>query len=156
MRSAKLCSVMLLLLAVLAPPLSAQMSAEGTVTYLPVTTEVSQLPDGTVLQYTHQKGLVVATNPDVPLHMNAQDCVGANVMTPEGMLVRGHGSCFGVDAAGDVWWVWYNQLPDGGTWGFLGGTGKFEGIEGDGTTQSYPPTADGRLHVTWQGTWQMR
>ncbi len=156
MRSTMLSTCTLAVLAVVTTPLSAQMSGEGTVTYVPVVMEMSPRPDGTMLQYAHQKGVVVATDPSVPLHLNAQDCVGATVVTAEGMVVQGHGSCFGTDASGDMWWIWYSTHSDGsGTWGFMGGTGKFEGIEGGGTTQSNPPTADGRLHITWDGSWQM-
>lgn len=140
-------------------PLSAQMqegSGEGTVTYIPAVMETSDRADGTMLQFAHMQGLVTATDTAIPFHMSSQDCVGANVATAEGMLVQGHGACYGVDTEGDVWWIWYSNNPDGGTWGFLGGTGKYEGIEGGGTTQSNLPTAEGRLHVAWQGTWQMK
>ena len=140
-----------------AGPAQAQSgSGGGTVTYIPAHQEKMELADGTMMVHQHLKGVVLAEGASVPFHMSSQDCIGSNIMDAEGMLIDGYGHCRGIDADGDVWFIWYHNSPDGNSWGLMGGTGKFEGIEGGGTTQANPPTADGRLVITWEGTWTMK
>lgn len=50
----------------------------------------------------------------------------------------------------------HHNGPDGNTWGFTGGTGKYEGITGGGTTTTLAQMADGRTAITWDGTWTMK
>ena len=69
---------------------------------------------------------------------------------------NGHGYCDAVDADGDRWWIWWNNTPESNKWGFIGGTGKYEGITGGGTTESLAQMADGRAAITWDGHWTMK
>jgi hypothetical protein len=130
------------------------MTGSGTVTYIPASMENVERPDGTIFQRSHLKGVVVATDAAVPFHLSNQDCVGGNIIGADGALLDGHGYCDGVDADGDVWWIWWHNSVDENVWGFMGGTGKYEGIEGGGTTQVQSQSADGRMVITWEGTWQ--
>jgi hypothetical protein len=68
----------------------------------------------------------------------------------------GHGYCDAVDADGDRWWIWWNNTPESNRWGFIGGTGKYEGIKGGGTTTPLAQMADGRAAITWNGSWTMK
>lgn len=142
--------------ALVAPPaLSAsETSAEGTVTYLPVTESSTKLADGRTVVRFHNRGVVLASDPGSALHGSAQDCSGTLLIGQDGKPASGSGYCDGVDAAGDVWWLWWTDTSGGASkWGFLGGTGKFQGIEGGGTTQTIVMTDDGRQTIRWQGTW---
>jgi hypothetical protein len=132
------------------------MSGGGTVTYIPAHQEKMELADGTLMVRQMMKGVVVAEDASVPFHMSPQDCMGSNIIGGDGMLIAGYGHCRGMDADGDVWFIWYKNSPEGNHWGFMGGRGKYEGIEGGGTTVANPPTADGRLVITWEGTWTMK
>jgi hypothetical protein len=38
----------------------------------------------------------------------------------------------------------------------MGGTGKYEGITGGGTTTPLAQMADGRTAITWDGHWTMK
>ncbi len=64
--------------------------------------------------------------------------------------------CGGVDADGDVWTIWYGGDEDGGDWGYMGGTGKFEGIKGGGTFSAESQWSDGRGINSWEGTYTLR
>jgi hypothetical protein len=133
-----------------------QQSGSGTATYVPVKTKTTELPDGTMLQRVHSQSVVMADDPAaVPFHMSPQDCFGANHLDADGTMVVGRGYCDAMDRDGDVWWIWWTSSPTGGTWGFMGGTGKYAGIEGGGTTMPQGQTPDGRLVITWEGTWEM-
>lgn len=132
------------------------MSGGGTVTYIPSHQETMELADGTMMVRQVLKGVVLAEDASVPFHMSPQDCIGSNIMDAEGMLIDGYGHCRGIDADGDVWFIWYHNSAEGNRWGFMGGRGKYEGIEGGGTTVANPPTADGRLVISWEGTWTMK
>ena len=131
-------------------------SGQGTVTYIQHSSEEVNLAGGTTLMRAHLKGVVLADDPSVPFHMSPQDCIGANILGRDGLPLAGYGHCEGVDQAGHAWFIWYHNSPDGNTWGFMGGTGKYEGIEGGGTTQDNPPSPDGRLVISWEGTWTMK
>ena len=74
--------------------------------------------------------------------------------TGRGTVVSGH--CDGVDADGDVWTIWYGGDEDGGDWGYMGGTGKFEGIEGGGTFSAESQWSDGRGINSWEGKYTLR
>tara|TARA_Y100000588_G_scaffold380466_1_gene464387 strand:- start:166 stop:639 length:474 start_codon:yes stop_codon:yes gene_type:complete len=111
------------------------------------------LPDGRQLIRTSNSGINLADGGG-PFHLNTQDCRGTIVMVDGG--VRNYGYCDSVDADGDVWWLSYTNDLDSGTFQILGGTGKFAGIEGGGTTRVLGNYDDGRLVLRWDGNWQMQ
>jgi hypothetical protein len=157
MRSALVCGVaaFVLLAAGFATTAQAQQTGSGTATYVPAKIKKMELPDGTMLERSHLRTVVVADDPAVPFHMSTQDCLGTNILDAEGNLLTGRGYCDGVDGDGDVWWIWWNNGPTGGDWGFMGGTGKYEGITGGGTTTFEGATPDSRLVITWEGSWEV-
>ncbi|KPK62595.1 MAG: hypothetical protein AMS21_07385 [Gemmatimonas sp. SG8_38_2] len=132
------------------------MSGGGLALYVPQAAESYQLPDGRTVQPLNLVGFVTANDPENPLHMMNQNCAGTTIVAPEGETMDGHGHCVGIDSEGDVAWLWWSSAEVGNTWGFLGGTGKFEGIEGGGTTAPGPIWPDGKYIITWEGTWEMK
>ncbi len=146
----------LLSLVLLSSAQAAEVKGNGSVTYVPVASESSQLPNGSTVQRTHLKGIVLADDASVPLHLASQDCSGTTVVAADGSPPVANGYCDGLDQDGDVWWLWWHNGSDGNTWGFIGGTGKFAGIEGGGTTTLEVEWPDGRFTILWEGTWQMQ
>jgi hypothetical protein len=138
-----------------APATAGDEKGSGTVTYGPAEVENAWLPDGSMLQRSHIKGIVLADDPSNSIHLASQDCFGTTVIAEGGAAV-GNGYCDAVDADGDRWWIWWHNGSDGNTWGFMGGTGKYEGITGGGTTKSLAQMADGRAAITWDGHWTMK
>jgi len=60
-----------------------------------------------------------------------------------------------IDASGSVAWIWYRGNATGGSWGFINGSGKFEGIMGGGTYNIVLGWEDGKQINTWEGTWEI-
>lgn len=135
----------------LAQPTAAKdVEISGSATYIPTVIERVEREDGSILERSHLRTVVLCDDPGVPLHNSPQDCMGTTLVLADGtMMARGY--CDGVDLDGDVWWIWWQNLPDANTWGFMGGTGKYENVSGNGTTE---PTMlpNGRMSVRWQGT----
>ena len=75
------------------------------------------------------------------------------VIAKDGSPAVSTGVCDGVDQNGNLWWVWVQSGPDGGTWGFLGGTGDYAGNLGGGTAEVQARWPDGRYALRWQGKW---
>ena len=65
------------------------------------------------------------------------------------------GYCDFVNVDGDAWTAWYKGEQDGGVWGYLVGTGKFEGIQGEGTYKVGESWADGRGINYWDVTYTL-
>ena len=133
-----------------------EFSGKGTVTYVPVDSETIELPDSSLLRRAHMKGVILADDTKVPFHLATQDCAGSETLSPEGVAEAGRGYCDTVDADGDVWWMWWDNDPKPGAWGILGGTGKYEGMTGGGTTKALSQHSDGRLVLSWEGKWKMK
>jgi hypothetical protein len=141
----------------LAPGSQAQeRSDSGDFSFVTASSEEMPLGDGQVLMRVVQSGMVFADDPASPLDRSATTCSGSTVMgvPAQATVVSGH--CDMVDADGDVWTAWYAGNQDGGDWGFMGGTGKFEGVEGDGTFSAGVQWADGRGINSWKVTYTLR
>lgn len=135
---------------------AAEVKGSGSLIYVPVASETSKLPDGRIVQRSHIKGIVRADDTNVSFHLASEDCSGTTVIAADGNTAVGNGYCDAVDKDGDVWWLSWHSGPDGDTWAFIGGTGKYEGIKGGGTTKLEIRWPDGRLAMRWDGTWQMK
>ena len=141
---------------VLAPPVrAAEITGSGTVTY--VGRHIGDRPTagGTGLGHDHLKGVILADDPENPMHMVEHDCLAGSLLGPEGDTGDGAGYCDGIDADGDVFLLWYSNRGDDRHWSFIGGTGKWDGVSGGGTTKVVGFTPDGRIVVTWEGRWTM-
>jgi hypothetical protein len=136
-----------------AAALGAEGSGGGTITYVGFHIGDRDVAGGSVLGQDHLRGVVLADDPAVPFHMSAQDCIGATVVGAGGAEGEGAGYCDGIDRDGDVYFLWWRNQADGRTWGFMGGTGKFEALTGGGTTEVLGGSADGRVVLRWDGTW---
>lgn len=101
-------------------------------------------------------GFLVTEDASSPLHLAGMGCIGSSVVSTDGKTSSGGGHCVISDRAGDLIWAWWLGDQDGGTWGFLDGTGKFAGAQGNGIWTSGPVFAGDKLINQWTMTWQMK
>lgn len=128
----------------------------GQTVFVPVASESLELPDGRTVQRAQSTGYVIPDNSDSPFYMVNQTCFTTSVIAADGSVSMS-GYCDTYDSDGDVYWAWLRGDAQGGTWGFLGGTGKFEGIEGSGGKWKAGTTwPDGKWVVSWEGSWKMK
>ena len=131
------------------------MTGGGTLTFGQNSPEIVELADGRSLLRTSNSGVYVADDPTGPFHLATQDCRGTVVIGTDDSPPINRGYCDCVDADGDVWWISYTNNLDTGSWRILGGTGKFAGMEGGGSTEFLLNLPDGRLVLRWDGSWEM-
>ena len=140
-----------------APELAAQeISGGGYAAYMQTGANSVDLADGGTRVDQTLDGYVMTDDPDNPFHLTAQDCASTNLMNADGSLQRSSGYCASRDSEGDMYWIWFWNAPEESQWGLIGGTGKFEGITGGGTSEAVAADPDGRFVVLWEGTWTMQ
>jgi hypothetical protein len=124
----------------------------GTGTYVTASSSsVKQANGGTVVHETF-KGIVLSNVPGSIINGTSQTGSGTSVLDADGNLVLSMGYADGVDRDGDVFWIWWKTTPEGRTWGYNGGTGKFKGIKGGGTTTLLAYFPGDRSAISWEGT----
>ena len=138
------------------PAAAAEVAGSGTVTYIFRHLGDRPIAGGNALGQDHLKAIILADDPTNPLNMTEHDCLGGSIIGPNGDTGNGAGYCDGIDKDGDVYFIWYRNDGADRRWGFLGGTGKFAGVDGGGTTEVVGGTPDGRVVVKWQGKWTMQ
>ena len=103
--------------------------------------------DGTGYWVMHGKGIEQST--EGPLGTNPIECHGSGFWDQEGS--RSEGIC--IIGAGDdthtSHWK-YDKGQEVGQWKYVGGTGKYTGIKGEGTTK-YIELPAGRSMSEWKG-----
>ena len=150
-----LAGTMVLLLSLTTGSPAQERSHSGDFAFITTASEEMPLSDGQVLMRVVQSGMVFADDPASPIDRTATTCTGSTVMDATGRATVVSGHCDGVDADGDVWTIWYGGDEDGGDWGYMGGTGKFEGIEGGGTFSAESQWSDGRGINSWEGKYTL-
>ena len=135
---------------------AADVTASGKNMFVNKVLESFKLPDGTMAMRVLSSGFITADDPANPLSLASMTCSGTSVTRAEA-TVRGAGTCDSVDADGHVAFYWWRfDENGGGQWGFLGGTGKWAGVEGGGTYAPGQAWKDGRTSNTWKGSWKAR
>ena len=125
----------------------------GTGVYTRVSSNIIERADGSQVIHFADKGIIMASDTKSPLHLCTQDASGTAVLAADGSLVMASGYADGINADGDVFWIWWRNSPTERKWGYLGGTGKFAGIKGGGTTVQLSVHPDGRSSISWEGEW---
>ena len=155
-RTFLICAGAAVLFLTLAPGSAAQESSDsGSFSFSTTSSEEMPLSDGIVLMRVVQAGMVLADDPASPLNRSATTCSGSTVINTATQTAATAGYCDMVDVDGDVWTAWYQGDQDGGVWGFLVGTGKFEGVRGEGTFRAGEGWADGRGINYWEVTYSL-
>jgi hypothetical protein len=114
-----------------------------------------EVSDSVTVILRSSSGIYFSTDPSLPFNKSNFECtasfhVPAN--DPEG---RGYGQCVGIDLDGNLWWIAYEGGRNSGTWHFLGGTGRYDGITGAGTWTAIPATGPRKFVTTWEGEWSL-
>jgi len=125
----------------------------GSATYVTTWSETTKLPGGRALQRAHFKSVIIVDKGDALFHLQPQDCSGSVALGADGKAEDSAGACSAVDKDGDTWWISYHNGPQGNVWTILGGTGKYKGMKGGGTSVDLVLTVDGRLVNSWKGSW---
>jgi len=105
-----------------------------------------------------QAGVLLSENNNSPRHNATCYDRGTTIKTVEGNAVGDAMLLEDTDGDGDVVWLyhewWYGEGP--GTYRFLGGTGKWAGIEGVGKTLGQIQSrADDHYMPTWEIRWKV-
>lgn len=144
------------LLAILLLPAAFADEGKGQSLYAPTVLSTVELANGTTISRVSSSGFVISRDEDSPFHMVNQECTGTYVVAAGESEPEAYGYCEGLDRDGDMYFLsWYNSA-DSNTWQLLGGTGKFDGISGGGTTSSAFTWADGKFVINWDASWTMK
>ncbi|UCF38368.1 MAG: hypothetical protein JSU96_05830 [Acidobacteriota bacterium] len=131
--------------------LGEEIAIKGHSVYTLEESERIEQDDGTVLVHETSRGFAVPETEPV----QNEDCWGTRLMKSENNWTGG-GFCVGVNTEGDMYWVWWKGNQDGETWGYLGGTGRFEGRSGGGDSRMIRTWADGKAAYSWDGTYEKK
>ena len=141
----------------LAPAAAAQeIAVGGYVVHSPGDMTNVALPDGRTLSSGTLRGIIIENDTGSPMHLMPQDCSGTTVLGSDGTLVQQAGSCTGIDADGDLLHLSYFNSPSQSTYHFTGGTGKFAGAEGSGTSEVATMGPDGRFAIRHEAVLRLR
>ena len=147
----------LVCLAVTTLPASAdEMSGSGTNMFSPKVLQEIELPDGTVASRLIFKGFMTDDTAGSPLSLASMHCSGTTIAGKDGSPISSGGTCDSVDKDGDMAFYWWRSEGMHGKWGFLGGTGKWKGVDGGGTYEQTHMWIDGKMGNDWKGTWTMK
>jgi hypothetical protein len=134
---------------------AAEVSFSGHSVWSPTqATTTAKLPDGRTIQRLYLQGFAIVDQGNGPFRNVSQDCMFTVITSADGSSATSGGYCDGVDSDGDVFWVWGQADQTGGNWHYIGGTGKFTGIQGGGPYRMTSQFADGKALATWSGTWK--
>lgn len=133
---------------------SAQTAISGRNVFYPQSTETTDLPNGHKLIRSHGSGFGLGPEGS-PFALTNLNCRGTIHANAEGVSYSITGHCDAVDAEGDTWTAWYAGDGSNGSWGFMGGSGKFDGLEGSGTYDTEAQWPDGKWTSTWEGTYEV-
>ena len=135
---------------------AAEMQVSGTLVYVPVSQDATKQSNGSTLIHTALKGVIRSDDEASPLNLSPQDCNGTVLISADGQSQTGGGHCTAIDKDGDAWWLSFLLTGDGSEWTVMGGTGKYEGMTGGGTTTPDAQFADGRDAEHYEGTLTMK
>ena len=135
--------------------LAEEVRGSGQGVYVQQSMDSFNLPHGGIAQRTSSSGFILADDPNNPLHRTNQNCSGTGIASSDGRNYSGSGYCDMIDASGSVAWIWYRGNETGGTWGFIDGSGRFDGVTAGGTYNIVLGWEDGKQINNWEGTYEI-
>lgn len=133
--------------------LAERVTLSGTTYYVTVQEEDRELPGCQIMRTSSVTGFAVAQHQTYPRNGT---CFTSSIIEADGEVWNGGGYCYEVDEEGDATWLWLKVADTGGTWGFIKGTGKYEGISGGGTSKVIKMWGDGKFQVSWEADYELR
>ncbi len=124
--------------------------------------EATELADGRTVIMGHAAQATFADDADHPLASQRAECASQTVLSADGEVMSGNGTCFSRDADGDglsYWWVidsvGTEDCPDlCGSFTYYGGYGKYAGTTGGGTWRR-TALVGGMGMGTWSGSYSI-
>jgi len=138
------------------PASAGEMSGSGHNMFVPKVLQEIELPDGIMANRILFKGFMNDDTAGSPLGLASMQCSGTTIASKDGSPISGGGTCDSIDKDGDLAFYWWHSEGTKGKWGFLGGTGKWKGVEGGGTYEQTHIWLDGKMGNNWQGTWTLK
>jgi hypothetical protein len=135
------------------PVLSHEGIVRGTITFVGNHIESRGIAGENSLGQDRMKGVIIADDATSELHLADVDCFSSSIVDKDGVPGDSAGYCAGIDKDGDVFFLWNRSTGIERRWGFFGGTGKFEKINGGGTTEYVSGEPAERLVVKWAGVY---
>jgi len=140
-------TVVAILLFSVGSTIAEKFSAKGKTFYVRVNEDDRQLPDGRIVRTTVDTGHLVFADGSPG---RSETCYTTVIHQPGQAKGKGGGHCRTVDVDGDSTWIWLKLNPVGNQWGYIQGTGKFEGITGLGTSKPGKAWPNGNFVVEWE------
>jgi hypothetical protein len=131
-----------------AAPLAAAADVSGHAIYRPVSTDTTTFPDGRTMTRSVENGFVYGEGADNPFDKMTQSCFTVSMAKPGNDAPEQFGHCEGLDKDEDLFVLNFHN----DTWTIAGGTGKFAGMKGGGTTKVVETWSDGSYLISWSGT----
>ncbi|HEX2886377.1 hypothetical protein [Vineibacter terrae] len=127
----------------------------GQGVYQQVSATDTKLPDGSVVRVESFVGWFITEMP-APYDFISERCNGTVTIAADGKPVVSRGHCEVSSMKGDKAAFWYSGVTaeGGGKWGWMSGSGAFNGINGGGTykVKAFQPGAG--LITEWVGSWE--
>ncbi len=127
------------------------LAADNHALFNPGPTNEFDLPNGGRVVEAANSGFSIMGDTGDSLHMSNMDCHGTTEFAADGSTVQGGGFCTLADKDHEAIWLWWASNADGGTWGVIAGTGKYEGATGGGTWETGKIWPDGKVENPWRG-----
>jgi hypothetical protein len=127
------------------------LAADNVSFFNPVAMNEFDRPDGGHVVESAASGFTIMGDTSDSLHMSNTKCDGTTQYDADGNVVQGGGFCTLADKDHEAIWTWWAMDADGGTWGVIAGTGKYEGATGSGTWEFGERWPDGKFEDIWRG-----
>jgi len=138
---------MLLAALAVAAPVATAGDVAGHAIYRPVSADTKSLTDGRTMTRSTEGGFVYGDGAGNPFDKMIQNCFSISLAKPGSDAAEQFGHCEGLDKDEDLFVLYFH----GDTWTIGGGTGKFAGMKGGGTSKVIQTWSDGSYLISWIG-----
>ena len=129
-----------------------KVTLSGATYYVTVEEEDLKVPGCQIMRTRSVTGFAVAEHETYPRNGT---CFTTSIIEADGDSWVGGGYCYEVDEDGDSTWLWLELADTGGTFGFIRGTGKYQGVSGGGTSKVIRTWEDGKFQVAWEVEYEL-
>lgn len=128
----------------------------GTTIWVETSSEGTELANGHTVKRTTNEGISLSDDPKSVFHNAKQISSGSDIYDAAGELLGSYGYGEIRVSDGDLAFYSYSNSPEtDAVWTIIGGTGKFAGITGGGTSEAVH-MGEGRQVHRWKGSWKLK